>query len=304
MSVQIRLALATCAHLPGVHPDDVHFAATLARLGVEPVAVDWANPAVDWSGFDAVLIRTTWDYFQRYGEFLRWLRALPVPTINARPLLQWNSDKRYLLELANLGVDIVPAHVASKSELPDLLASMRGKELVVKPTVSGGAWNTVRGIAGDAAFARAISELPAGCEYIVRDFVPEIASEGEWSLLYFDGEFSHAILKRASSGEFRVQSQFGGSVERIEPTPEILAAARQSLAATATLGHADHAYARVDGVLVNGRFRLMELEMIEPALFLAGNPEAAERFARCIENRVRHPVQLRGLNAILDNTPG
>ena len=282
----IRLALATCAHLPGVHPDDVHLASALARLGIEPVAVDWADPAVDWTGFDAVLIRTSWDYFQRYGEFLHWLDALPVPTINDKPLLRWNSDKRYLLELADRGVDIVPAQVASSKELPRLLAGMAGQDLVVKPTVSGGAWNTVRGLSGTPQFGQAIAQLPPGYDYIVQAFVPEVAREGEYSLLFFDGEYSHAILKRAASGEFRVQSQFGGSVDPVEPTEAMLASARQALAAVEALGYTDHAYARVDGVVVDGRFRLMELEMIEPALFLAGRPDAADRFARGLKQRL------------------
>jgi glutathione synthase/RimK-type ligase-like ATP-grasp enzyme len=167
---------------------------------------------------------------------------------------------------------------------------MPGQDLVVKPTVSGGAWNTVRGIAGSAEFEAKVAALPAGCDYLVQAFVPEVARDGEWSLLFFDGEFSHAVLKRAATGEFRVQSQFGGSLEGREPDPAMLASARQALAATAALGYADQAYARVDGVVVDGRFRLMELEMIEPALFLAGRPEAAERFARRLQRRLEREV--------------
>lgn len=284
-----RLALATCAHLPGIHPDDVHLANALAHLGIEPVSCTWDDPAVDWSGFDAVLIRTTWDYFQRYDEFLQWLERLPVPTINERPLLRWNSDKRYLLELAQRGVDIVPADVATAAQLPGLLAGIAGQDLVVKPTVSGGAWNTVRGIAGDPAFERAVSALPSTHDYLVQAFVPEVARDGEWSLLYFDGRFSHAVLKRATTGEFRVQSQFGGSVEAVEPDAAMLASAARALAAVAALGYADHAYARVDGVVVDGRFRLMELEMIEPALFLSNRPDAAERFAENLRRRLERP---------------
>jgi len=288
MSMQTthRLALATCAHLPGIHPDDVHLASALARLGIEPVACTWDDPAVDWSRFDAVLIRTTWDYFQRYEAFLQWLERLSVPTINEQALLRWNSDKRYLLELSQLGVDIVPARVVSAGNLRDLLAGMAGDDVVVKPTVSGGAWNTVRGIAGDASFEHAVAALPTTYDYLVQAFVPEVASAGEWSLLFFDGVFSHAILKRAASGEFRVQSQFGGSVEPIEPDAGILASAQKALAAVAKLGYPDHAYARVDGVMIDGRFRLMELEMIEPALFLAGRPDAAERFAANLRRRL------------------
>lgn len=288
MSVQFshRLALATCAHLPGIHPDDAHLAGALTRLGIEPVACTWSDPSVDWSGFDAVLIRTTWDYFQRYDEFLRWLDCLPVPTINAPALLRWNCDKRYLLELAQLGVDIVPGRIASAKGLSAILAGMTGLDLVVKPTVSGGAWNTVRGVAGDSDFEHAVASLPPTHDYLVQAFVPEIARDGEWSLLFFDGRFSHAVLKRAATGEFRVQTQFGGSIEQVEPDAAMLASARQTLAAVAALGHSDHAYARVDGVVVQGRFRLMELEMIEPALFLAQRPDAAERFAGCLRQRL------------------
>ena len=109
--------------------------------------------------------------------------------------------------------------------------------------------------------------------------MPEIARDGEWSLLFFDGAYSHAVLKRAASGEFRVQSQFGGSVDAMAPDADMLASAQRALDAVVALGHRDHAYARVDGVVVDGRFRLMELEMIEPALFLAPRPEAADVFA-------------------------
>ena len=281
-----RLALATCAHLPGIHPDDAQLASELARLGIEPVSCIWSDPAIEWSTFDAVLIRTTWDYFQRYHEFLDWLDRLPVLTINNKALLRWNSDKRYLLELAQLGVDIVPASIASAERLPELLAGMPAQDLVVKPTVSGGAWSTVRGIAGDPGFERELSALPPTHDYLVQAFVPEIARDGEWSLLFFDGHFSHAVLKRAAAGEFRVQSQFGGTVEHIEPGAAMLASAKQVLAAVGALGYPDHAYARVDGVVVDGSFKLMELEMIEPSLFLAERPEAAARFAGTLRRRL------------------
>ena len=164
---------------------------------------------------------------------------------------------------------------------------MNGQDLVVKPTVSGGAWNTVRGIVGEPGFARELSALPPNYDYLVQAFVPEIARDGEWSLLFFDGVFSHAVLKRAAAGDFRVQSQFGGSVEQhIEPDAAMLASAQQALAVVAALGHPDHAYARVDGVVVDGRFRLMELEMIEPSLFLGERPEEAVRFAGNLHRRL------------------
>lgn len=286
-----RLALATSDIIPGVHPDDAYFAACLQRLGIEARACIWNDPAVDWAGFDAVLIRTTWDYFKHYTAFVHWLDQLPVPTINDKRLLRWNSAKSYLLELAQHGVDIIPTQIATAGDLQETLAALPKQEIVVKPTVSGGAWLTVRGVPGDAAFEQAVADLPQDLDYMVQAFVPEVISEGEWSLLFFDGQYSHAVLKRAASGDYRVQAQFGGSAETIEPDPSILSSAQRALAATAAIGHTDPAYARVDGVVVDGRFLLMELEMIEPALFLEGRPEAAERFA---ENLLRRLDGLSG----------
>lgn len=283
----VRLAVATCDAIPGIHADDAPLHAALAALGVEAVPCIWSDPAVDWASFDAVLIRTTWDYFQRYAEFMAWLERLPVPTINDRALLCWNSDKRYLLQLQALGVETIPTQLVFGRELGSLLAGAAGRELVIKPTVSGGAWYTVRGRVGSADFDAAVRQLPAEFEYLVQDFVPEVVREGECSLLYFEGEFSHAVLKRPASGDFRVQAQFGGSEERLDPGPELLAAGAAALRATVDCGHADHAYARVDGVVVDGHFRLMELEMIEPHLFFAHRPAAARLFAEGLVRRLQ-----------------
>jgi glutathione synthase/RimK-type ligase-like ATP-grasp enzyme len=284
-----RLAFATAADHASIQSDDAHLAATLERLGIEPVSCIWNDPAVDWSGFDAVLIRTVWDYFRQHAAFIAWLDRLDglgVPTINDSRLLRWNTDKRYLFDLAEHGVAIIPTRLAAASELPDVLASMPGQATVVKPRVSGGAWHTLRGTVGDAAFADAVALLPREHDYLVQPFIPEVASDGEWSLLYFAGHFSHAVLKRPASGDYRVQGEHGGSSVAAQPDPATLAAAAQVLAAVSALEHAEPAYARVDGVIREGRFLLMELELIEPFLFLAGEPHAAERFARQLAARL------------------
>ena len=278
-SLPLRLALATSVLVPGIHPDDGYLAACLRARGVEPVACVWNDPAVDWAGFDAVLVRSTWDYFQHYAAFLRWLDRLPVPLINDRALVRWNSDKRYLLDLAGHGVDIIPTRLAAAAELPACTRAMAGQELIVKPTVSGTAWHTVRGRPGEPAFQAALAALPPDFSYLVQPFLAEVLEEGEWSLLFFGGHYSHAVIKRPAAGDFRVQSDFGGTSQLAEPPGHVLASAQRALAATAALGHADIAYARVDGVVAGGGFRLMELEMIEPYLHLGVRPEAAERFA-------------------------
>jgi len=236
-----------------------------------------------------VLIRTIWDYFKHHAAFLDWLDRLDrlgIPTLNDSALLRWNSDKRYLLELAQRGVAIIPTRLTNTTELPDVLAATPGQQMVIKPTISGSAWHTLRGTVGDPAFAAAVTQLPREYDYLVQPFVPEIVSDGEWSLLYFAGEFSHAVIKRPATGDYRVQDEFGGSVEPVQPNAATLAAADRALAAVAALGHGGHAYVRVDGVISAGRFLIMELELIEPFLYLAVRPAAAERLARDLAGRL------------------
>ncbi|WP_250622997.1 ATP-grasp domain-containing protein [Pinirhizobacter soli] len=281
-----RLAIATSVAEPGIHSDDKHLSTSLKGLGVETTACIWNDPAVDWSRFDAVLIRSIWDYFKHYASFKQWLARLPVPTINNRDLLLWNSDKRYLVELEKYGVPIIPTQVVSASQLQSALAAMPGSEVVIKPTVSGTAWHTVRGVAGDAAFDQIVSKLPSEFEYLVQPYVPEVASNGEWSLLFFDGEYSHAVIKRPKAGDYRVQSDFGGVALAAEPGAELVASAGRALEAAAAIGHADVAYARIDGVISQGRFLLMELEMIEPFLHLGNRADASERFAANLFKRL------------------
>ncbi|MFC5582874.1 ATP-grasp domain-containing protein [Rhodanobacter terrae] len=284
-----QLAIATSADYPSIQPDDAHLAISLERLGVQLIVCVWNDPQVDWSRFDAVLIRTIWDYFKHHAAFLDWLDRLDrlgVPTINDRALLRWNSDKRYLLELAQRGVAIIPTRLTNAAGLPDVLAAMPGQQVVIKPTISGSAWHTLRGTVGDASFAAAVTRLPREHDYLVQPFVPEIVSDGEWSLLYFAGEFSHAVIKRPATGDYRVQDEFGGSVEPVQPNVATLAAAERALVAVAALSHGGHAYVRVDGVISAGRFLIMELELIEPFLYLAAHPAAAERLAQDVAERL------------------
>lgn len=286
MSPTHRLAIATSVANPEIHPDDKHLVTSLRGYGVEVVACIWNDPTVDWAKFDAVLIRSIWDYFKHYASFKRWLAQLPVPTINQRELLLWNSDKRYLVELAKFGVPIIPTQVVSARQLHSILAAMPGREVVIKPTVSGTAWHTVRGVAGEPAFDQIVAQLPLEFDYLVQPYLPEVASDGEWSLLFFDGEYSHAVIKRPKAGDYRVQSDYGGVSLAAEPGPALIASAARVLEAAAAIGHADAAYARVDGVISQGKFLLMELEMIEPFLHLGKRADASERFAANLFKRL------------------
>lgn len=293
---KFRLAIATSESFSTVHVDDVHLMAELELLGAKPTMCVWNDPEVDWTSFDAVLIRTVWDYFQHYAAFLTWLDRLDrlaVPTINDTQLIRWNSEKRYLLDLERHGVPIMPTRLARAGSLLEALRSTPARELVIKPSVSGGAWHTVRGTPGTEAFKQAIASLPAHLDYLVQPFVPEIASNGEWSLLYFGGDYSHAVIKYPATGDYRVQENLGGTATAATPDVAIVQAADKALAAVAALGHRQQAYARVDGVVVDGQFHIMELELIEPLLHLAIRPDAAERFAKHILARLQQLQRLK-----------
>ncbi|WBQ07983.1 ATP-grasp domain-containing protein [Kribbella sp. CA-293567] len=284
-----RIALANSADHAEPQPDELHLVAALQAAGLDPVTEVWTDPSVDWSCYDAVLLRAVWDYHRRYLEFTEWLGQLDkagVQVLNDADLVRWNSDKRYLLELRERGVAIVPSQVAAGACLREVVGGLTGQEIVIKPTVSATAHHTVRGTAGSAELSTAMEDLPDDV-YLVQPFQPEIQTEGEWSLMYFGGEFSHAVLKQPAAGDFRAQNDFGGTAELLDPPAVVLEGSAEALAAANT--RQAPVYARVDGIVSNGRYRLMELELIEPYLFLPLAADSATRFAAAVANRVNQP---------------
>jgi hypothetical protein len=164
-----RLAIAASVASPGVNDDDAPTVRCLEAQGAAVEPVVWNDPGVDWSTFDAVLMRSIWDYHEHYEDFLAWLARLDacgVPTINCTELLRWNSNKRYLLQLPPLGVDIVPTQIVQAGDLVDAVLAMRDHDVVIKPTVSASAWCTVRGRAGAAELRNAIASLPPDLDYM------------------------------------------------------------------------------------------------------------------------------------------
>jgi glutathione synthase/RimK-type ligase-like ATP-grasp enzyme len=284
--VSLRIALANSADHAELHPHDLPLAAALRTAGLEPVAEVWTDPSVDWSSYDAVLLRSVWDYHVRYLEFTEWLAQLDkaaVPLLNDSDLIRWNADKQYLLELREQGVSIVPSQIAAGDCLREVVGGLNGQEIVIKPTVSATARHTIRGTAGSEELNQAMNDLPDQA-YLVQPFLPEIQSEGEWSLIYLDGEFSHAVLKRPAAGDYRVQNDFGGTAELLEPPAAVREGSESALAAAKT--RRAPVYARVDGVVANGRYLLMELELIEPYLFLPQADNAYNKLAATIAGRL------------------
>jgi len=250
MTTRRRVALVTCARFPDLYEDDALLLPALAELGVDGVPAVWSDPGVDWTAFDAAVIRSPWDYFERSAEFRAWLdaRIAGGPLLcNAADVLVWNYDKAYLRDLA-AAVPLVPTIFIAQGETADVgaLARARGwTDIVVKPTISGGAYRTWRMNVDEAsAHARGVAETLIDRGVLVQPFLPEIFA-GELSLLFFDGVFSHAVRKRPQPGEYRVQFQYGGTTEREDVDATLIRQARACVLAAPSLP----VYARVDGVM-------------------------------------------------------
>ncbi len=284
-----RVALVTCEKFADLYEDDRLLVPALEKIGVHAVPAVWSRPDIDWTSFDALVMRTPWDYFERAEEFRAWLDARIASGVlmcNPPEILDWNFDKDYLQDLARKGVELVPTICIARREKTDIAALARARgwdDIVVKPTIAGGGYRTYRFRLDE--LPRYLADIERTLEdrgVLVQPFLPEIVTGGELSLLFFDGVYSHAVLKRPKAGDYRVQFQYGGTDEDIEVGDALVAQARECIAHAPALP----VYARVDGVVKDGRFLLMELEVFEPLMFLARHPEAPGRFARAIRGRL------------------
>jgi glutathione synthase/RimK-type ligase-like ATP-grasp enzyme len=253
------------------------------------VPVRWDDAAARWPDAAGVVVRSTWDYFERMPEFLAWLDRLErdgVRTFNPVAVIRENLDKTYLRALAAGGAPVVPTVWLEKGDLrpaSELLADVPWDDVVVKPSVSAGAWRTRkttrRALLEDGGY---LHEVLRDSHALVQPFLREVAEEGEWSFVYFGGRFSHAVVKRAKEGDFRVQWTHGGTHRARTPSDSLR---RQADGVAARLPR-ECLFARVDGVDLGGRFTLMEVEMIEPYLFLGESEGSAERFAAALAERL------------------
>lgn len=291
-----RLAFAVSNEFPNLTDDDQLAAAALHRRGLHIDPVLW-DASLDWSVYDSVVIRSCWDYHRHVEEFSRWLAQLEgigVSVWNPIDVLRWNMDKVYLSDLEERGVPVLPSvwlPRGAKAELDHLMAEKQWQMVVVKPTISAAADNTFT-LAHPEALEKqsSFAKLLAAGGVIVQEFAPEIQSEGEYSFLFFNNQFSHAVIKHPQTGDFRVQLQYGGGYRAAEAPADLVRQAASILEAV----DADLLYARVDAINRNGQLFLMELELVEPHLFFGEHPQAAARFADALRSRLsEHSLSFR-----------
>lgn len=289
---------ATSAAHPNLTEDDLHAAAGLRAAGHDVSVLVWDTQPANLRSGDTVVVRSCWDYHLAPARFVAWLADLAergVTVANGYASLQWNMHKGYLLELSREhGIPIPPTILIERGqriELGHVLDRLETHEVVVKPAISLSSHNTRRMRRGDDEAAAVFDAQIAHEDVLVQPFLPAI-NQGELSLVFFGGAYSHAVLKRPASGDFRVQKEFGGMHSLARPHLSVISQAARVLSATGE--RLD--FARVDGIVVDGTLLLMELELIDPVLFFSlGGEQSVQRFVRAV-TRQKSP-----LSAPVDN---
>lgn len=270
----------------------------LVKLGWQTQLVSWRSKNINWQQFDAVIIRSPWDYQDDASAFTAVLEQIDSSSAvlqNSLATVRWNIDKIYLNSLADNNVTIVPTlwqKNFSSNDLAGFFNHFNCHQLVIKPRVSANADNTFW-LKKESAeqFSAQLEAIFSQSEFMVQPFMSSVINEGEFSLFYFDGQYSHAILKTPKADDFRVQEEYGGRLQAITPEKSLFTQAEDTLAAITQLTGEMPLYARVDFVRIGDKttseeFALMEAELIEPSLYFNMDEHAAQRFANAFVERV------------------
>jgi hypothetical protein len=271
-----------------VNEDEI-LSSILTELELDHEIVPWSETTIDWSKYTTLLIKSTWDYFDYYPEFLKWIekiKGLNIRVLNGLDTVLWNSSKTYLSEIQEKGFPVINGKKLTKGTeviFEQIEKAIKSDTWVIKPLVSGGAKNTLKINKSEwSKFAENIQNLVNQEDFLVQPFIKEIQEIGEYSLIFFNAEFSHAVLKVPALGDFRVQHYFGGEIKVLDPSSKMKKAAKSLIDEFAP----DSLYTRVDGVEIDGEFHLMELELIEPYLFLTSQAKAIPNYKSALKYRL------------------
>ncbi|BDS14527.1 ATP-grasp domain-containing protein [Aureispira anguillae] len=263
--------------------------AALEKKGLTVKKMNWDAPDFDWASTRAIIFRTPWDYSERFDEFSVWLEQVVTQThlINSQAQINWNIDKHYLLDLQKKGIRIPLTKIIdpqSKTSLSDLQKELGWKEMVLKPTVSAAGRHTYRLTPENIeSYESLFQTLIAKEAMMLQPFLYNITKKGEVAFMLIDGKYTHAVLKKAKKGDFRVQDDFGGSVEVYQPSKEEIEFAEKAVAACSEMP----TYARVDMVWDNeDQMALSEIELIEPEMWFRNAPSAADELAEVIVTKI------------------
>lgn len=282
----MRVALLSIEDLSDFVADDELLVEPLRGLGHEAEFVPWRTPA-EWQDYGGVVIRTTWDYQNHLSEFLRVLHEIETQTRLANPLeiVKWNADKKiYLQDIEKRGGRIVPTiwgeSKIDSRQIQAWFEQLQTDEMVIKPTIGANAQRAFR-LRRGAVDAGELSEAFEKRSYMVQPFMRSIVEEGEFSLFYFNGEYSHTILKSPKTGDFRVQEEHGGIIQATKPAANLLATGEKIMQYISPTP----LYARIDFVRTDdGEFAVVELELIEPSMYLREAAHAPRMFAEAIDS--------------------
>lgn len=280
------IVLATSLESPDITVSDRLYAEALERRGCRVAAAPWDGPREAFAGADAVVLRATWGYYRTLKAFRDWTEAMAAATrlFNPIGLVRWNLRKDYVGKLAAAGVRVPQSHIVAceAGAIAKVLADAGWDQAVVKPA-SGASGHSVELVKRATLLEQVagLSDEARASGVVVQEFLPEIA-EGELSLVYFDGAFSHAIRKRPPPGEFRSNSRYGPTRTAETPLREVTDQGASCLRALPEMP----LYARVDGVVRGGELIVIEVEVLEPALFMEFDPPSAERFAEATVRRL------------------
>lgn len=289
----MKIGIATCREKPNLSAGDRNLAAVLEKKGFQIAPLIWDAPNVLAENWDAIIIRSTWDYHLYSEQFLNWLSLVEqssIQLLNPLEVIKWNFQKSYLLEIERQGLAIVPS-IVIKQDLPNskMLEEIKKtgwQNLVLKPTLSASAFLTFKVSASSAELPNDIDQIKKHSDIVVQPFIASIETDGEASLIFFKDQtiqYSHAVLKQPKAGDFRVQADFGGAVSVLQPSSELINFAAACVEAIPR----DWTFVRVDIVDWKQKPLLSELELIEPELYLNSNPSAAERFAKIIAEKIQ-----------------
>lgn len=275
----MKILFLSCDKLDGFVVDDNLLVKKLTSDGHTVTTLSWSSEH-DWSQFDCAIIRTTWDYMERPDEFIAKLSEISSQTklYNDLATVKWNIHKGYLKELEEKGACIVPTVFFTHTEDLKIPSTWAHSKVVIKPAISAGSFKTIVIEKSEIGSGKYKSELFPG-DWMCQPFLPQI-TEGEISLIYFNKIFSHTLLKVPMAGEFRVQEEFGGAIVPLKASAELLSIGDKIISFVAD----ELLYARVDLVPFENTFALMELELIEPALYFRTDEKAVDNFSKALSH--------------------